>query len=233
MENKEPNIRKDTYFIAESEFIKSVAGVLYQQAPDRNPRKARLIMKKVKTSFREKAYHDKTFNVYSIQIEGSKLYEFVDTLLRAIPEVVELNLSYEEYVRGVKVDDKNRPKYKFTSAYDIEDEDSWKTDFVDLDAFSRNVYNELLKEIIDNMDCSCCANRGTVTCGICRKNPDLSCHYKSNRTIRGKYTMACAYDCDKGCYICCEECDMRENCKLRCEGNPDTCGNVAVRLKKK
>ena len=51
------------------------------------------------------------------------------------------------------MDDENRAKYSIITAYDIYDSESWKDDFIDLDAFARNVDRKL--SYIEEMDYDC------------------------------------------------------------------------------
>lgn len=62
-----------------------------------------------------------------------------------IPEFVELNLSQVEFEKGISVNDETWPKFAFTSRYDVNTPESWKNDFIDLDAFIGNVHHRLIK----------------------------------------------------------------------------------------
>ena len=59
-------------------------------------------------------------------------------MMFSIPEFLDWNLSEVEIENGVKVDDEGRDGFVFTSIYDARDENSWKTDFIDLNAFVQN-----------------------------------------------------------------------------------------------
>ncbi|QVK17751.1 hypothetical protein KHQ81_13000 [Mycoplasmatota bacterium] len=214
-------MRKETICLSERNLMFAIAGQLYDQAPNRQPRKADVIMKKVKEAFRKIAYNSNEF--YTCEVDSKKLNEFIHNLLFSIDEFRELNLSQTEFDAGVKVDDPNRGKYKFTSRYDVETPDSWKTDFIDLDAFERNVLGNLYMLKHYGEDCFCCTYEGTEKCNSCKSNPKFGYHYKSSREPRGKYTFACQFDCFKSRYICCEECDEKNMCSKRCESKPDTC----------
>lgn len=127
----------------------------YSQCPNNSPRKIEIVMSKLKIKI-EKDFElpfesDKTF--YTKELEQEKVYEYIYKLLHDIPEFKEWNLSQIEYDNGIKVDDENRPKYSFTSAYDVRDENYWKNDFVDLDAFINNVVRGLFEmKYLDDMD---------------------------------------------------------------------------------
>jgi hypothetical protein len=126
--------------ISECDFMYCVAGQLYSQAPNREPRKADIILKKVKKSFRK---HSKNYNeFYFIEIEKNVILDFIKNILMSIQEFKELNLSKTEVENNILVDDPNRSRFLFISRfskYDSED------DFVCLDAFIRNVCLELNK----------------------------------------------------------------------------------------
>ena len=103
-----------------------VAGQLYDQAPNRQPRNVETIMNKLRSRFRmdDRCYNDNEF--YSIRIPKSKMYDFVKDILFYIPEFMDLNLSQIEYENGVDVFDENRPKFRITSVYSKYDNESWK-----------------------------------------------------------------------------------------------------------
>ena len=51
-------MRKEVFCLYERDLMKTVGGQLFDQAPNREPRKAETIMRKLRDSFREKAYND-------------------------------------------------------------------------------------------------------------------------------------------------------------------------------
>jgi hypothetical protein len=214
-------MRKNTILISERDLMFCISGQLYAQAPNRQPRKAEIIMKAVLDRIRVDFYNDNEFR--TLRIEPDKLYSYIDNLLKSIPEFVELNLSQIEYENGVKVDDENRHKYSFVTRYDKYDSESWKSDFVDLDAFTRNVYNALLKLIDSNEDCFLCIHERSEKCSSCMVNPLLENHYESCRQPKGKYTFSCKFDCFRNRYICCEECEDKDTCEQKCDSNSDEC----------
>ena len=164
-------MRKKVFCLYERDLMKVVGGQLFDQAPNREPRKAETIMRKLREKKKKKAYNDNEW--YSWNIPAEELYKTVEKLLKDIPEFRDLNLSQIEYENGVSVDDEDRPKYSFSSRYDVYDKDSWKDDFVDLDAFVRNVVLNLKREKIANEDCFLCKYEGTDSekCKSCIVNP--------------------------------------------------------------
>lgn len=228
-------MRTKTIFINERNLMFVIAGQLFDQAPNRQPRKAEIIMQKVRDKFRsdERCISDNEF--YSIRIEENKFYDFLKELLFSIPEFEELNLSQVEYEKGVSVNDESRTKFVLTSRYEKHDSESWKTDFIDLDAFVRNVERTFWVIYNSEYDCFLCVNqpadvKSTLDCGNsekcknCSVNPNLKNNYEGVRHPRGKYTFACKYDCYKHKYICCEECDEKDSCQHICDSKSEECG---------
>lgn len=228
-------MRKETICISEHNLMFVIGGQLFDQAPNRQPRKAEIIMQKVRDSFRKKAFNDNEY--YSVAVEKENIYKWIEELLFEIPEFKELNLSHIEYEKGISVDDENRPKFAIRTRYDKYDSESWKDDFIDLDAFVQNV-NRMLQIIIDSdSDCFCCVHQGnntksTLDCGTdeecknCSVNRNLKNNYECRRQPKGKYTFTCKYDCPKNLYICCEECEEKESCTSKCDSQSENCGNA-------
>lgn len=141
--------------LTESNVLGMVGFWAYNQCPNHAPRKIETVMNKLKSAI-EKDFvlpltSDKTF--YIKEIEQDLVYEYIYKLLTTIPEFKEWNLSQTEYDNGIKVDDERRPLYGFTSAFDIRDENYWKNNFVDLDAFINNVVRGLFElKYLDDMD---------------------------------------------------------------------------------
>lgn len=233
-------MRKETISISERDFMYCLAGQLYEQAPNRMPRKANDILMKALEAFRSDESCSTNISHRTIHVESDKLYQWINDLLYNIPEFKELNLSLVEYEKNIDVDDPSRTGYRVTSIYDVEKEDDWKTDFIDLDAFIQNVYCAILDKKESSGDCFLCTyqdpeNESTLSCGksekckTCSINPEFKNNYESSRYPKGKYTIACKYDCIENYYICCKECRKRASCSHECEADPDTCGLVYTR----
>lgn len=216
----------------------AVAGQLYDQAPNRQPRKADVIMEKLKDAFRKEAVNDNEF--YTMRIEQEDLYKWLHDKLFEIPEFYELNLSQIEYERGISVDDENRARYNIITPCDVYDSESWKSDFIDLDAFVGNVHYRLLQIVDMEEDCFLCMHQdknGESTlapgdsdkCKSCCVNPNLRNNYECEREPKGKYTFACKFDCYRNRYICCEECDDKSKCDYSCDASSADCGNAINR----
>jgi hypothetical protein len=210
----------------------AVAGQLFDQAPNRQPRKVEIIMQKVKEAFRKDAYNDNEW--YCLEVGRDIIYKYLDTLLKGIPEFMELNLSQIEHEHNVSVDDESRLKYSFTTRYDRHNSESWKSDFIDLDAFIRNVHRRLITIMETDQDCFCCKHTdqhgrsSSEICKTCLVNPVLKYNFDGARQPKGEYTFSCKYDCPEHKMICCEECKKKDSCNSKCDGNSDTCGNKVL-----
>lgn len=228
-------MREATILVSERNLLFVVAGQLFDQAPNRQPRKAEIIMKKVRDAFRADKRCNNDNEWYSIRLPEKEVYQFIKDMMFSIPEFQELNLSQIEYENGVSVDDENRAKYSFVTRYDKYDSESWKSDFVDLDAFVRNV-ECVFWVIYDNEQiCFGCVNQPINTdsalacgdsekCKSCSVNPNHTNNYESRRFPKGRYTFACKYDCYKSRCICCEECDDKDSCMYKCDSKSNECG---------
>ena len=235
-------MRQKTILVSERNLLFAISGQLFDQAPNRCPRKAEIIMKKVRDAFRADKRCNNDNEWYSIRLPEKEVYQFIYDLLFATPEFQELNLSQIEYENGVSVDDENREKYSFVTRYDKYNSESWKSDFIDLDAFVRNAERMFWGIYDSEQDCFGCVNQpintdSTLACGdsekckSCSINPNHTNNYESRRFPKGKYTFACKCDCPKSRYICCEECDDRNTCEDKCESKSDECGLTMNRRK--
>lgn len=228
-------MRKETICISERNFMYVVAGQLYDQAPNRQPRKADEIMRGVQFNFRNDARCNNENEWYFINVEKNKICEFIQSMLMSISAFQELNLTQNEFESGISVDDENRGGFKLTSRYDKNSADSWRDDFIDLDAFIQNVNRRLIDIIDIESDCFLCIHqdensKSTLDCGSdekcksCHINPNLTNNFECGRQPKGEYTFACKYDCPKSLYICCEECGDKETCDSVCDSHSIDCG---------
>ena len=230
-------MRRELAFIHERDLCFSIAGQLYSQAPNRMPRKANIIMEKVVKAFRESENCVNSNEMYTVFIEKENEYKWIENLLYSIPEFKELNLTQIEYENHVDVDDPSRGKFKFTSAYDVETSESWKNDFVDLDAFISNVVRNLVILHESDEDCFGCIyerkrkDDKDHSCTTCVINPAYKNNYKCHRTPRGNRKLSCKFDCYRNFYICCKECERKKECKHVCTSDPETCNQELVKAK--
>lgn len=217
-------MRKKLIKINERIIMQAIGGQLFAQAPKCQPRKAEIIMQKFQDLFREDVVNRTITNYYELAIEEKELNNYIHKKLMSIQEFRELNLSQIEYENNV--DDENRSGYTIISAYDIETEDSWKDDFVDLDAFIRNVERNIYMIMDSDRDCFLCKYNEAETsseCDDCILNRKHEFKYEPSRNPKGIYTFACKYDCNYNYYIGCDECDKREECEYRCDHSCKDC----------
>lgn|SRR3990167_2301562 len=127
--------------LTERDLMGAIAYTAFSQCPNRQPRNIEVVMDTVKHQIRADFTNNGEW--YYKKTEPKDVYQYVDDLLKSIPEFVDWNLSLLEIEKGVKVDDESRPNFGFVSRYDHETPDSWKSDFVDLDAFVNNVCRTL------------------------------------------------------------------------------------------
>lgn len=221
-------MRKKTVSIQERFFMQAIGGQLFAQAPLCQPRKVDIIMKKVGEQFRKDAVETMS-QWFVLMVEEDKLKEYLRKTLLSIPEFEELNLSQMEYDNGVKVHDEDRGKFKFTSAYDVETSESWKYDFIDLDAFIGNAERNIWMLMDYETDCFCCIHNPRdgesrpKECSTCLVNPGFKINYETCRYPKGKYTFACKHNCKCDYYIGCDECDKKDTCEHRCESSCEGC----------
>ena len=123
-------------------FINTSVGQIYRLAPNYNPRNIGIITTKIIEEFKKDAQTiSNNFFYYSVDV--NEVHKFTENILMQIDEFRELNVSQNEYVRGIKVDDPNRSSIQFVSAYDVPPS---YDDFVDLDACIRNIANIIVND---------------------------------------------------------------------------------------
>lgn len=124
-----------------NDIMGAVAYNAYSMAPNHAPRKIESVMDEVKSFLTEHLDQpfklDKTF--WCKEFDPKDVYKFIHDMMFSIPEFQEWNLSQIEYEKGISVDDGNRSEFSFSSRYDVRDENFWKDDFIDFDAFVNNV----------------------------------------------------------------------------------------------
>lgn len=125
-----------TICVSLDEFIRVAAGWIYGLAPYHKPRFIDEIVDEIIKRFKANCKSIGT-DFFYYEVELKDLYEFIENILMPIDKFRDLNLSPKEYKQGIDVDDPNRPKFQFATAFDsIPDDDS----FIDLDACIRNIF---------------------------------------------------------------------------------------------
>lgn len=129
-----------------------IGNVVYEAIKCKNyptlPRKIDIIVNKVTELYKREFDNFMYDNFYIKYFDTSEeLHEWIKANIMTIPEIQELNLTQVEYNEGITVDDPNRPKYAFTSSY--ENTPPENEDFIDLEAYSRNLCHDLIRENIE------------------------------------------------------------------------------------
>ena len=138
-------------------------------------------------------------SVISRSIIAFKLAHY---FVNSIPEIRALNLSMVEREAGiVDPDDIRRSgKYRVTTMYDMIDKDTWKTDFIDLDALVGNLSSEF-------------ESVGEYHTGVVGEEIIQT---RKKRYPRAGVRTCCAMDCPVGKYVCCVECMSKDTCVFSC-----------------
>ena len=124
------------------EFMRISVGWIYCLAPNHKPRFIDEISDGITTNFKNNCKSIGNDFFYH-EIELKDLYKFIKNILMPIDKFRELNLSQNEYEKGVKVDDEDRPKVQFISAFSTIPE---KDNFVDLDACIQDIFSSFRQE---------------------------------------------------------------------------------------
>lgn len=160
--------------ISVPDIMASVSANLYYMAPKNSPRNIETIMNKFYNELMNDSdirylNSSKDFLYFDLSID--EMADKIENTLYNIQEFRDLNLSQNEIDAGITVDDPNRPKYNFISAYDSRDENYWKDDFIDLNAASNNIKRDLLIRTSNTIDpCCTCVNKSNP-----HKCIDLQC----------------------------------------------------------
>lgn len=200
--------------------VDAIAGNLYRMAPRNRPRNMDKIMSHV-IERAEQACVDVVNNRH-LFMTTEEFNEWLTNTLKSCPEFCDLNLSQNEYEKHISVDDESRPKFAFTSAYDAETENSWRYDFIDLDAAIRNIYNCIIAAH-DETNCFLCDHKDdNETCLHCRTNYNAYKNYyecANKPHDPTKYAGWCSTGCPEGIAVCCKDCTKKNSCTLdvKCE----------------
>lgn len=197
--------------------VSKVASVIYKMAPHNRPRDISKIMSYVADEVDKKCV-DLADNRH-VFMTCKQFDSWVSDTLMTCPEFRNLNLSQNEFDSGVLVDDDSRPKFAFHSRYDVETEDSWKDDFIDLDACVGNICYEIAQCVAEEPSCCICENCDTEICNSCSENyKNLYSHTNKPWDIT-KFDGWCDTRCPRGVAVCCKDCIWKKQCTLpeKCE----------------
>lgn len=217
--------QKSNYSI--NSIIDSVAGTLYRMAPRNRPRDIDKIMSYVIENA-EKYCVDLTTDRY-LYMTASEFRSWLDSTLMGCPKFCNLNLSQNEADSQISVD-KSRPKFSL---------DSWKDDFIDLDAAIHIIYGRIMREQ-EAYDCFLCDNSDdTDTCLHC------ILHYRDCKNLYEQrnipycpdsYAGWCSASCPEGVVVCCKDCNKRDECSLdeKCDSSEfSNCSQYVINTERK
>ena len=220
-----PDLR---FHISKRELVSTIADVIVDMAPDNRPYLMDTILSKITDKIAELETTPVKFtnNSGEAMILQSKFNPFlggfyifvfcerkisISTItlplayyfVNSIPEIRALNISMAEREAGiVDPDDPRRSrKSRITTIYDKSDRDTWKNDFIDLDALAHN-----LSEAFNSV--------GKYSDGVVDEN---TIQTRKKHYPRGNVQTVCSLGCPIGKYICCAECKSKETCNVSCD----------------
>ena len=74
-------MRQKTILVSERTLLFAIAGQLFDQAPNRQPRKAEIIMQKVRDAFRADKRCNNDNEWYSIRLPEKEVYQFIKDMM--------------------------------------------------------------------------------------------------------------------------------------------------------
>ena len=227
--------RENTVYIHSRDFLGIVAGVCFKMSPGGIVRNFDKIMgtlvEYTKTTF--EVTDNGLLKFFKKDSLRRSVRTWVSETLEKIPEVQDLNLSMEEYLNKVSVNDPNRKSFRFTTLTTPSGDFFDPSDFIDLDALYDNITDEILN-VISNQSphmCFLCGYSvgGEATdsdrCKKCIQNPMcmLTDNYEARRSPKRPKQTICMFNCiPKMLMICCKDC-TKEDCEHRCDESPETC----------
>ena len=136
------------------------------------------------------AVYDRYMNDIRIDSTEKDFTKWLKDVLFDCKDYQNLNLSYNEKEKGISVNDESRPLFCFSTRYDVYNENSWKDDFIDLDAVLQNFrYSYLcyIKQFEDTSSCYNCVHHemNSSECLTCNRNMKFrdNFNHKTNNNI--------------------------------------------------
>lgn len=130
--------------LSESEFVEVVVGKIYNFAPMHKPRKVDKIVEHIHKYFVEHKPNKFFIGQLVVKNDKKEIASLVNSILLSCDEFVELNLSQKEYEANISPNDPNRQKFTFVGAFI---QPSPMDDFIDLDAITMEITNEIYTRI--------------------------------------------------------------------------------------
>lgn len=169
--------------ISKRRLIKCCIGVIYEMAPNNNPRNIDKIREYIVD------YCNKNVEDYSTRIEDNKLSKFIKDMLFGCVEFTQLNISQDKWDEGMRDPFcKENSGFSFTAVSHDKDGVPSKIaqskdyfDFIDLDACVQNITHELDLDEQNDEDCFLCKYAekyqsmnpsDSETCRTCTCNPN-------------------------------------------------------------
>lgn len=166
---------------------------------------------------------------YQLRMTKDEMRDWLHDTLFECKDYQNLNLTYNEREAGIDVNDENRPQFVFHTRYDVDTKESWKEDFIDLDAIIQNVMTTLcpvkLSDDLDVSNCEFCEHydKESNECLNCKHNKELRNNFKlcmTSEIEEERKKKELKKWCSESCYnqydICCYECEEKETCEHRC-----------------
>lgn len=170
--------------ISKRRLIKCCIGVIYEMAPNNNPRNIDKIREYIVNYCNNNNIKD-----YSTRIENNKLSKFIKDMLFGCVEFTQLNISQDKWDKGMRDPFcKENSGFSFTAVGHDKDGVPSKIiqskdyfDFIDLDACVRNITHEIDLDEQNSEDCFLCKYAkeyqsmepsDSETCRTCTLNPN-------------------------------------------------------------
>ena len=129
-------------WVADCSFKGAFAYWLYYMCPS-HPRKFGTIMTKLMEII-DRTFDEGSIHTKMISIAYKDVHNWIETVVKSIPEILELNLTSHEYNAGVTLETReDANSIVITSRYSVIPEEY---EFVDIDALIQNVTYSICKE---------------------------------------------------------------------------------------
>lgn len=220
MNNKRSN---DNISFNQRNIVKYTIGTICEMAPLNSPRKIEDILNHINQAIQKIGMP--FLNDYRITLSESQFKEWLTTTLMNCKEFCELNLNYYQFTKTGSANDKyigsSSNSKIFSYRFDkCNNHESWKYDFIDLDACIQNIVYELVREETVQTDCFLCSNKYTNTdlCRNCTLNPEYENNYHmDNMPCDNSIPRWCGiFECKNCKAICCVDCDEYNTCDDVC-----------------
>ena len=197
--------RSDLRFcISKQELVSNMAYVITNMAPDNRPYQMDTILSKIVDKIAELENNpvEMTGESGKTSIVQAKFDSFFGTdqiVVFSESDIPQHSIAFQLAHYFVN-DNRRSGKYRVTTMYDKIDKDTWKTDFIDLDALVGNLSSEF-------------ESVGEYCTGVVEEEIIQT---RKKRYPRAGVRTCCAMDCPVGKYVCCVECMSKDTCVFSC-----------------